>query len=53
LFPGPAFGEYVSTRVTGFPTKQDQFAPLAPYKTPGNLLTLVRLRPVGEEGKSP
>lgn len=44
LFPGPAFGEYVSTRVTGFPTERDRYAALAPYKTPGNLLTLVRLK---------
>src|SRR5690606_39269615 len=38
LFPGPAFGEYVSTRIVGFPDSRDPYTVLAPYKTPGNLL---------------
>jgi peptide/nickel transport system substrate-binding protein len=45
LFPGPAWGEYVSTRFTGFPTQANPFAALAPYKAPGYLLTLVELEP--------
>jgi peptide/nickel transport system substrate-binding protein len=45
LFPGPSWGEYNSTRITGFPTRDNQYAPLAPYKAPALLLTLVELRP--------
>lgn len=45
LFPGPAWGQYNSERIVGFPTKDDPYAPLAPYKAPGNLLSLVRLKP--------
>ncbi|HSC88340.1 MAG TPA: ABC transporter substrate-binding protein [Polyangiaceae bacterium] len=45
LFPGPAWGEYVSTRISGFPTKENPYAALAPYKAPGYLLTLVELEP--------
>ncbi len=45
LFPGPSWGEYNSTRITGFPTRDHQYAPLAPYKAPALLLTLVELRP--------
>lgn len=45
LFPGPAWGEYVSTRITGFPTQENPYAPLAPYRSPGFLLTLLELQP--------
>jgi len=45
LFPGPAWGEYVSTRITGFPTQENPYAALAPYKQPGYLLTLIELEP--------
>lgn len=50
LFPGPAWGEYVSTRVTGFPTKENPYAPLAPYRHPGYLLTLLELQPAAASG---
>jgi peptide/nickel transport system substrate-binding protein len=45
LFPGPSWGEYNSKRVKGFPTKDNGYAPLAPYKAPALLLTLVELEP--------
>jgi peptide/nickel transport system substrate-binding protein len=45
LFPGPSWAEYVSTRFQGFPTKENPYAPLAPYRAPGFLLTLLELEP--------
>jgi peptide/nickel transport system substrate-binding protein len=49
LFPGPDWYEYVTTRFTGFPTKDDPYAPGAPYNTPGNagntLLLLTTIKP--------
>jgi len=47
LFPGPAFGQYTSRRIEGFPTVDDPYVALAPYKIPGFLLALVELRPRG------
>jgi peptide/nickel transport system substrate-binding protein len=47
LFPGPAFGQYNSERIEGFPTEDDPYVALAPYKIPGFLLALVELRPKG------
>lgn len=47
LFPGPTWGEYNTSRVVGFPSKKHPYAPLAPYKSPGQLLTMVELRPRG------
>lgn len=47
LFPGPAFGQYNSRRIEGFPTAEDPYVALAPYKIPGFLLALVELRPKG------
>jgi peptide/nickel transport system substrate-binding protein len=44
LFPGPSWGEYNSKRITGFPTKDNQYAVLAPYKVPALILTLVELQ---------
>lgn len=46
LFPGPTWGQYNTKRVRGFPTKDNPYAPLAPYQSPGHLLTLVELEPV-------
>jgi peptide/nickel transport system substrate-binding protein len=46
LFPGPTWGQYNTKRIKGFPTKDNPYAPLAPYKSPGHLLTLVELEPV-------
>jgi peptide/nickel transport system substrate-binding protein len=45
LFPGPSWGEYNSKRITGFPTKDNQYAVLAPYKVPALILALVELEP--------
>ncbi len=53
LFPGPTWGLYNSRRVEGFPNKDDPYAPLAPYKSPGQLLTLVELRPAGTKPSGP
>ena len=47
LFPGPSWGEYNTTRIEGFPTKENPYALLAPYKAPGQLLVMVELRPTG------
>jgi peptide/nickel transport system substrate-binding protein len=48
LFPGLACGEYNSTRFKGFPTADNPYAPLAPYKIaglPGYNLVLRELEP--------
>jgi ABC-type transport system substrate-binding protein len=42
-----------STRITGFPTKENHpYAPLAPYRAPGYLLTLLELQPVAAAGSN-
>ncbi len=48
LFPGPTWGTYTTKRVKGFPTKENPWAALAPYKSPGLLLPLVELAPADE-----
>ncbi len=49
LFPGPDWYEYVTTRFTGFPTKENPYAPGPPYNTPSfapnTLLVLTELKP--------
>ena len=52
LFPGPTWGEYNTKYVEGLPTKDDPYAPLAPYKAPGQLLSMVELRPSGSGSPS-
>jgi peptide/nickel transport system substrate-binding protein len=47
LFPGPTWGQFNSTRIVGFPSKKQPYAPLAPYKAPGQILTMVELHPRG------
>jgi len=47
LFPGPTWGQFTTKRIEGFPSKENPYAPLAPYKAPGQLLTMVELRPAG------
>lgn len=47
LFPGPTWGQYNNKRIVGFPSKQNPYAPLAPYKAPSQILTMVELRPRG------
>jgi peptide/nickel transport system substrate-binding protein len=45
LFPGPLWGEYNTTRVTGFPTTDNPYAPLSPNWAPQSLLVLTELKP--------
>jgi peptide/nickel transport system substrate-binding protein len=49
LFPGPDWYEYVTTRFTGWPTKENPYAPGPPYAAPvfapSPLLVLVNLSP--------
>jgi peptide/nickel transport system substrate-binding protein len=49
LFPGPDWYEYVTTRFTGWPTKDVPYAPGPPYAAPSfapsTLLVLVNLQP--------
>jgi len=49
LFPGPDWYEYVTTHFTGWPTKENPFAPGPPYATPSfspsPLLVLTNLIP--------
>src|SRR5690606_35549214 len=47
LFPGPTWGQYNTRHIEGFPSKEHPYAPLAPYKAPGQLLAMVELRPAG------
>ncbi|MFL5758914.1 MAG: ABC transporter substrate-binding protein [Thermomicrobiales bacterium] len=46
LFPGPKWGEYNSTRFTGFPDQNDPYALLSSFATPDRLLVLTSIRPV-------
>jgi len=45
LFPGPAWGEFNTTRFTGFPSAERPYARLAPAQDPERLLVLLELRP--------
>ena len=45
LFPGPLWGEFNTTRFTGFPDENDPYAPLSPNLEPQALLVLTRLVP--------
>jgi peptide/nickel transport system substrate-binding protein len=49
LFPGPDWYEYTTTRFTGWPTKENPYAPGPPYAAPvfapSPLLVLVNLQP--------
>jgi peptide/nickel transport system substrate-binding protein len=49
LFPGPDWYEYVTTRFTGFPTKENPYAPGPPFSTPtfapNALLVLTSVKP--------
>ena len=47
VFPGPTWGQYNTVRVEGFPSKENPYSILAPYKSPGQLLAMVELRPAG------
>jgi peptide/nickel transport system substrate-binding protein len=45
LFPGPLWGEFDDERFTGFPTKENPYAPLSPHNSPEPLLVLTELKP--------
>jgi len=45
LFPNPSWGEYNTTRFTGFPSKEKPFAKLSPNNPPEYLLVLTELTP--------
>jgi peptide/nickel transport system substrate-binding protein len=45
LFPGPLWGEFNTTRFTGFPDASDPYAPLSPHVEPQSLLVLTRISP--------
>jgi peptide/nickel transport system substrate-binding protein len=45
LFPGPLWGEFNSSRFTGFPDASDPYAPLSPHVEPQSLLVLTRIAP--------
>jgi peptide/nickel transport system substrate-binding protein len=49
LFPGPDWYEYVTTHFTGFPTKDDPYAPGPPFGTPNGyaspLILLTTVKP--------
>ncbi len=47
IFPGPTWGQYNSRRIEGFPSREHPYSILAPYKSPGQLLTMIELRPAG------
>ncbi len=46
LFANPLWGAYNTSRIEGFPTAADPYAPLAPHKMPACLLTMTSLKPV-------
>lgn len=46
LFPPPAWGEYNTSRFTGFPNAADPYASLSPNAVPETLLVLTHLAPV-------
>jgi peptide/nickel transport system substrate-binding protein len=45
LFPGPSWGEYTSTRFTGFPDEGNPYAKLAPHDDPEPLLVMLEVKP--------
>jgi len=45
LFPNPQWGAASSARVSGFPSREDPYAPLSPNRSPECLLVLTRLTP--------
>jgi peptide/nickel transport system substrate-binding protein len=46
LFPGPQWGECVTTRFTGFPSEEDPYAVLSTYEHPERLLVMTKVKPV-------
>ncbi|MGK0360962.1 MAG: peptide/nickel transport system substrate-binding protein [Bradymonadia bacterium] len=50
LFPNPQWGEVNTTRIVGFPSAEDPYAPLGPHIEPSVLLVLTRIEPRGTAG---
>jgi len=50
LFPNPQWGAANTSRVLGFPSEADPYAPLSPNRSPECLLVLTRLEPRPERG---
>ena len=48
LFPGPQWGEFNTTRFTGFPSADDPYAVLSTYQHPDRLLVMTRVEPRAE-----
>ena len=46
LFPGPQWGEFNTTRFTGFPSEENPYADLATFANPGRLLVMTTIEPV-------
>jgi peptide/nickel transport system substrate-binding protein len=45
LFPNPSWGEYNTSRFTGFPSKESPYAKLSPNNAPEYLLVLTEIKP--------
>jgi peptide/nickel transport system substrate-binding protein len=45
LFPNPSWGEYNTSRITGFPSKENPYAKLSPNDPADYLLVLTELKP--------
>ncbi len=46
LFPGPEWGEFVTTRFTGFPSADDAYGQLPTWELPARLRVIERVKPV-------
>jgi len=46
LFPGPQWGEFNTTRFTGFPSEENPYALLSTYAYPERLLVMTTIEPV-------
>jgi peptide/nickel transport system substrate-binding protein len=46
LFPGPEWGEFVTTRFTGFPSEDDPYGQLPTWELPARLRVMERIKPV-------
>ncbi len=46
LFPGPEWGEFNTTRFTGFPSEENPYARLSTYAYPERLIVMTTIEPV-------
>jgi peptide/nickel transport system substrate-binding protein len=46
LFPGPEWGEFVTTRFTGFPSADDPYGQLPTWELPARLRVMANIKPV-------